>query len=80
MRRYKVFKRFNTNRGYRRNSINKRVISFNKWTMIHGDDVVRLFNIMFEQLRTINKNFLDMADNETMLKEFMRHVYKYSNN
>tara|TARA_B110000967_G_C18807913_1_gene522010 strand:+ start:934 stop:1176 length:243 start_codon:yes stop_codon:yes gene_type:complete len=80
MRRYKVFKRFDTNCGYSRNNINKKVISFNKWTMINGDDVMRLFDIMYEQLKTVNKNFLDMEDYETMLKEFMRHVYKYSNN
>lgn len=75
MRRYKVFRRFNcTSRGNRYN----RAMSFNKWSMYHGDDVMQLFNLMFEYMRSINKNFLDIDDYNIMLKDFMKHVYDYS--
>lgn len=72
MKRYKVFKRFNNNNRY-----NKKM-SFNKWSMYHGDDVAKLFAMMFENLRTINKNFLDTDNYEIILIEFMKHVYEKS--
>lgn len=73
MRRYKVFKRF-------KNSPNQNgEMSFNKWSMYHGDDVKNLFGIMYNQFKSINNDFLDMDNYNIILMDFMRHVYKYSN-
>ena len=78
MRRYKVFKRFNNESYKNRNIRSGYEMSFNKWSMYHGNDVEQIFSLMYDQFKYINKNFLDMDSYERMLMEFMKHVYKFS--
>jgi hypothetical protein len=78
MRRYKVFKRFKNDSYKNRNMRSRNEMSFNKWSMYHGNDVEKIFSIMYDQFKSINKNFLDMDSYEIMLMEFMKHVYKFS--
>ena len=77
MKRYQVYKRFRTDG--RRSYYSKRDMSFNKWTLYNGDDIIRIFCKMMEYIEYKELRFLDIEKNyKKQVNDFMRFIYENS--